>query len=129
MGRGSTGQSWTRGALVMAGGTGGHVYPALAVARSCANAATRVVWFGTDRGLEARVVPEAGLPLHLLRIKGIRGKGLPPVSAACWHSAWLCCRCCASCSVACARPVPSAWVATCLVRRGLAAAVACGCRW
>jgi len=61
---------------IFAGGTGGHVYPALAVAAELQQRGYRVHWFGTERGLEARVVPAAGLPLHLLRVMGIRGKGL-----------------------------------------------------
>ncbi len=60
---------------IMAGGTGGHVYPALAVASELMQRGYGVEWFGTDRGLEARVVPEAGYRLHALRISGIRGKG------------------------------------------------------
>ncbi|MEP5764443.1 MAG: undecaprenyldiphospho-muramoylpentapeptide beta-N-acetylglucosaminyltransferase [Halieaceae bacterium] len=60
---------------VFAGGTGGHVYPALAVAAELARRGYSLHWFGTERGLEARVVPAAGLPLHTLRVQGIRGKG------------------------------------------------------
>ncbi len=62
--------------LIMAGGTGGHVFPALAVAHELRNAGARVVWLGTRRGLEARVVPAAGLPVEWLRVSGLRGKGL-----------------------------------------------------
>jgi UDP-N-acetylglucosamine--N-acetylmuramyl-(pentapeptide) pyrophosphoryl-undecaprenol N-acetylglucosamine transferase len=61
---------------IFAGGTGGHVYPALAVASELASRGYAIDWFGTERGLEARVVPEAGLPLHLIRVSGIRGKGV-----------------------------------------------------
>ena len=61
---------------IFAGGTGGHVYPALAVASELMQRGYHVEWFGTDRGLEARVVPEAGYPLHLLNVSGIRGKGV-----------------------------------------------------
>ncbi|MEH6590090.1 MAG: undecaprenyldiphospho-muramoylpentapeptide beta-N-acetylglucosaminyltransferase [Halioglobus sp.] len=62
--------------LMMAGGTGGHVYPALAVAREMQNRGFRVAWVGTSRGLEARVVPEAGIDLHHLVVRGVRGKNL-----------------------------------------------------
>ncbi len=61
--------------LVMAGGTGGHVYPALAVAMELLARGYRVEWVGTRRGLEQRVVTAAGIPLHLLPVRGVRGKG------------------------------------------------------
>lgn len=62
--------------LMMAGGTGGHVYPALAVATQLRQRGYRVEWVGTDRGLEQRVVPAAGITLHHLLVRGVRGKGL-----------------------------------------------------
>lgn len=61
--------------LIMAGGTGGHVYPALAVADAWREAGHRVVWMGTRSGIEARVVPSAGIPVEWLDVAGIRGKG------------------------------------------------------
>lgn len=61
--------------LVMAGGTGGHVYPALAVAREVARRGVNVVWLGTQSGLEARLVPEAGFDIEWVNIKGLRGHG------------------------------------------------------
>lgn len=60
--------------LMMAGGTGGHVYPALAVAGELRERGYRVEWVGTERGLEHRVVPAAGIELHCLPMRGIRGK-------------------------------------------------------
>lgn len=63
-----------RHVLIMAGGTGGHVYPALAVANELQNRGWQVDWVGTRRGLEARVVPAAGIPLHTLAVRGLRGK-------------------------------------------------------
>jgi len=60
--------------LMMAGGTGGHVYPAMAVAIELRARGCRVEWVGTARGLEARVVPEAGIELHCLAVRGVRGK-------------------------------------------------------
>lgn len=66
----------TKTVLVMAGGTGGHVFPALAVARALQEKGVNVEWLGTARGIEARVVPAAGITLHLLPVQGIRGKGL-----------------------------------------------------
>jgi len=61
--------------LIMAGGTGGHVFPALAVARALREQNETVVWLGTERGLESRVVPADGLPLELVRVSGLRRKG------------------------------------------------------
>ena len=62
--------------LVMAGGTGGHVYPALAVATELRDRGYRIAWVGTSRGLESRVVPAAGITLHHLPMRGVRGKNL-----------------------------------------------------
>ena len=62
--------------LVMAGGTGGHVYPPLAVAKALSERSQRVVWLGTRRGLEARVIPAAGIPIEWISVGGLRGKGL-----------------------------------------------------
>ena len=57
----------------MAGGTGGHVYPALSVAEHLRNQGIEVVWLGTRRGLEARVIPVAGFQMEWLEIKGLVG--------------------------------------------------------
>jgi len=62
--------------LIMAGGTGGHVYPALAVARQLRQRSLEIVWLGTHRGLEARVVPAAGIDVEWVSVQGLRGKGL-----------------------------------------------------
>ncbi|MDP3977573.1 MAG: undecaprenyldiphospho-muramoylpentapeptide beta-N-acetylglucosaminyltransferase [Pseudomonas sp.] len=61
--------------LIMAGGTGGHVFPALACAREFQARGYRVHWLGTPRGIENELVPAAGLPLHLINVTGLRGKG------------------------------------------------------
>ena len=61
--------------MIMAGGTGGHVYPALAVADDLRARNVEVFWLGTQRGLEARVVPEAGIDIEWVTIGGIKGKG------------------------------------------------------
>ena len=62
--------------LIAAGGTGGHVYPALAVADYLRDQAIKITWIGTEKGLEHRVVPAAGIPLEIITISGLRGKGL-----------------------------------------------------
>lgn len=71
-----------RPALIMAGGTGGHVFPALAVARELRNAGVPVIWLGTRKGLEARVVPEAGIPIQWVKVSSLRGKGVAKLVTA-----------------------------------------------
>ncbi|MEH6551381.1 MAG: undecaprenyldiphospho-muramoylpentapeptide beta-N-acetylglucosaminyltransferase [Pseudomonadales bacterium] len=66
----------TRTLLIMAGGTGGHVFPALAVAREMRQRGYDVQWMGTLAGIEARLVPAESIPLHFISITGVRGKGL-----------------------------------------------------
>lgn len=63
-------------ALIMAGGTGGHVFPALAVAEALRTQGWETQWLGTQRGIEARLVPSAGIELHTMQVQGLRGKGL-----------------------------------------------------
>ena len=62
-------------ALIAAGGTGGHVYPALAVATQLVDLGWSVDWVGTEGGIERRLVPDSGLRLHCLTVSGFRGKG------------------------------------------------------
>ncbi len=62
--------------MIMAGGTGGHVFPALAVAQALQQRDENVVWLGTASGLEAQIVPAAGIPLDRIRVSGLRGKGI-----------------------------------------------------
>ncbi len=62
--------------LIMAGGTGGHIFPGLAVANLLRQENIEVHWLGTEKGLEARLVPAADFPLHYISIAGLRGKGL-----------------------------------------------------
>ena len=60
---------------IMAGGTGGHVFPALAVADRLTDLGCSISWVGTPRGIENRVVPAAGYELSQIPISGLRGKG------------------------------------------------------
>ncbi|MBD3609311.1 MAG: glycosyltransferase, partial [Gammaproteobacteria bacterium] len=63
-----------RRVMIMAGGTGGHVFPALAVAHELQQQGVEVSWLGTRAGLEAIQVARAGIPIAYLAIKGMRGK-------------------------------------------------------
>ncbi len=64
-----------RSALIMAGGTGGHVLPGLAVAAELARRGWHVVWLGSPGSIEARMVPEHGFEIRWVRFSGLRGKG------------------------------------------------------
>lgn len=83
-----------RPVLILAGGTGGHVFPALAVATVLGARAVPVHWLGGATGLEARVVPAAGIAFTALPGRGVRGAGLgrmvlgPPRLAAAVARAW-----------------------------------------
>ena len=63
-------------ALIMAGGTGGHIFPGLAVAEELRARGWRVHWLGAPGSMESRIVPQHGFALELIDFSGVRGKGL-----------------------------------------------------
>lgn len=67
--------SMTRPIIIAAGGTGGHVYPALAVAERLRAYGVPLLWIGTRQGLESRVVPRSGYEFFKVRVNALRGKG------------------------------------------------------
>ena len=74
--------------MIMAGGTGGHVFPALAVAAELRERGAEVFWLGTRQGLEAKVVPAAGIGMEWVSVSGLRGKGWAAWLLAPWRLLW-----------------------------------------
>lgn len=72
----------TKKLLVMAGGTGGHVFPAIAVANVLQQQGWQVEWLGTKDRMEAQLVPKHGIAIHFIEISGLRGKGIKALLAA-----------------------------------------------
>ena len=68
--------------LVMAGGTGGHVFPGLAVAQALKEQNWHIHWLGTAQRMEAELVPKAGFEISFIDIAGVRGNGLVRLLAA-----------------------------------------------
>jgi len=102
--------------MIMAGGTGGHVFPALAVADALRASGWRVVWLGNPDGMEATLVPKHGYELRPVKFGGLRGKGLVTklllpfnLLRAFWQSLAAC--------AACDRTSCSAWAGTSRSRR------------
>jgi len=67
-------QTSAKKVLIMAGGTGGHIFPALSIARHLQSMGVVVEWLGTRKGMESRIVPETDIPIHYISVSGLRGK-------------------------------------------------------
>lgn len=68
--------------MIMAGGTGGHVFPALAVAQALRKQGHVIVWMGAPDSFESRVIPQHDFPMEFVRVTGLRGKGVAKLISA-----------------------------------------------
>ena len=71
--------------LMMAGGTGGHVYPALVIAKRLHEAGVAIHWLGTARGLEARLIPKEPFTFHQIKARAARGGNIKRKILMPWH--------------------------------------------
>lgn len=71
--------------LIMAGGTGGHIFPGLALAKEMQARGHKVSWLGTKAGMEANLVPNEGIDIHYIPVHGVRGKGMLTLLSAPWN--------------------------------------------
>ena len=98
--------------MITTGGTGGHVFPGLAVAAKLAARGARVFWLGTREGIEAKLVPQHGVDFEGVSFRGVRGKGLRtlaarPVRAACAHASTRARSSAAACPTSCSASAAS----------------------
>ncbi len=68
--------------MILAGGTGGHIFPGLAVAAALRARGVPVAWLGADGAMETRLVPQHGIELDTIAVKGLRGKGIATLLGA-----------------------------------------------
>ena len=71
--------------VIMAGGTGGHIFPGLATAKALINQGYRVHWLGTPNSMEAELVPQHGIEISFIPVTGLRGKGMGFLLKAPWR--------------------------------------------